>query len=494
MTRTVARICRALDGLPLAIELAASRSQSLSPAQIEDQLAQPLSIGARALRDLPDRQQSLQATIRWSYDLLTAGAQEVLRDAAVFLGGFTVAGAARRSPDGPVRAELDELLEASLVRRQADGDRFELLELVRAFALGRARGAASAGAEARARHRRYFAARRARRPARRSTRAERRASSQRRCWPITPTSARRCEDAIEAGDQESAIALALGLRPVWLAGMLRQESPGARRTPARPLLDPRRPTRSHSARGRVPRLQPEREDLASPARGRRRRDRRSRGGWRWRPATCSGWRSTRRDRDEMRRLRPSLLALITPETSATERSAGPITSSRSTRTSTGGWTSACEHASLSAEKAQEIGHEVMLASAVGDATARADGSRSTRSRSAALAEALELHAPVRACSRSSAFALWLVARYAAGVAPGDGRAVARACRADRRRARLPAVARERAARRDGRRCSGSRISARCSRTRHPSTTRPPSRRRSPGWPSETPPSWPRASR
>ena len=74
-TQTVARICRALDGLPLAIELAASRSHSLTPAQIAEQLAQPLSIGEHALRDLPDRQQTLEATIRWSYDLLTpAGA------------------------------------------------------------------------------------------------------------------------------------------------------------------------------------------------------------------------------------------------------------------------------------------------------------------------------------------------------------------------------------------------------------------------------------
>src|SRR5262249_31104208 len=69
-TSAVARICRALDGLPLAIELAASRSHSLTPAQIEGQLAQPLAIGRRGLRDLPVRQQSLQSAMRWSYELL----------------------------------------------------------------------------------------------------------------------------------------------------------------------------------------------------------------------------------------------------------------------------------------------------------------------------------------------------------------------------------------------------------------------------------------
>ena len=70
----IAEICRALDGLPLAIELAASRCRSLTPAQIASQLPRPLVIGEHGLRDLPDRQQSLEATIRWSYDLLTSGA------------------------------------------------------------------------------------------------------------------------------------------------------------------------------------------------------------------------------------------------------------------------------------------------------------------------------------------------------------------------------------------------------------------------------------
>jgi hypothetical protein len=61
----------ALDGLPLAIELAASRARTLTAEQIERQLARPLSVGDRGLRDLPDRQRTLEAAIRWSYDLLT---------------------------------------------------------------------------------------------------------------------------------------------------------------------------------------------------------------------------------------------------------------------------------------------------------------------------------------------------------------------------------------------------------------------------------------
>ena len=139
VSRTAAEICRALDGLPLAIELAASRSRSFSPGQIAEQIAMPLSIGENAIRDLPARQQTLQATIRWSYDLLTAGAQQVLRSAAVFLGGFTLP-ALEAVSDEPAGSEIDELLEASLVRRQSGDGRYELLELVRGV---RARPAAN---------------------------------------------------------------------------------------------------------------------------------------------------------------------------------------------------------------------------------------------------------------------------------------------------------------------------------------------------------------
>ncbi len=119
-------------------------------------MATPLSIGEHSIRDLPARQQTLQATIRWSYDLLTPGAQQVLRSAAVFLGGFTLP-ALEAVADGPAGAEVDELLEASLVRRQSGDDRYELLQLVRAFALDQLRLSEDASAQRR-RHRQYFAA------------------------------------------------------------------------------------------------------------------------------------------------------------------------------------------------------------------------------------------------------------------------------------------------------------------------------------------------
>lgn len=411
LTLTVAEICRALDGLPLAIELAASRSQWLTPAQIADQLARPLSIGAHALRDLPDRQQTLQATIRWSHDLLAPGAQKVLRSTAVFLGGFTVS-ALEAVAGAPVRSPLDELIEASLVRRQIDDGRYELLELVRAFALDELQSD-EAASDARTRHRRYFAALLA--PA--GEAFDEGGAPGELAAPLLADHANlrvALEDAIETGHQESAVALALGLRPLWLAGMLRQES---QELIARLLERFSLPGDNEIALLRAASFL---DGFSSGA-----------GPWNQRLATRAaeigdqealalatgnlfGHALNARDRDEMRRLRPTLLALITPDTSAKAL----------------GWTqyflaldayvdgrleSACEHATLSAEKAEAIGHEFMLASAIATrllAQSAHDGAIAQT----ALAETLEL---IRRPSVPplAAFGLWLVARYAAGVAP-----------------------------------------------------------------------------
>ena len=219
--RTVALICRALDGLPLAIELAASRASVLAPAQIAEQLMQPLSIGRRALRDLPDRQQSLGTTIRWSYDLLTPPAREALRSAGAFLGGFEPA-ALEAALSRTVGADLGELLETSLIRRGGDDRRLELLELVRAFALAELEHAGELGLT-RARLREYFAGR----AVAASEALDAGVSPGEAAAPLLADHANvraALENAVDAGDQPAAIALALGLRPVWFAGMLRQES------------------------------------------------------------------------------------------------------------------------------------------------------------------------------------------------------------------------------------------------------------------------------
>jgi predicted ATPase/DNA-binding SARP family transcriptional activator len=409
-TRTIAQVCRALDGLPLAIELAASRSLSLSPVQIADQLAQPLLIGEHALRDLPDRQQTLDATIRWSYDLLSEAGRHALRGAAVFLGGFTLP-ALEAITGAPTRACTDELLEAGLARRQSDDGRLELRVLVRAFALDEL-SAAGCAAEAHARHRQYFAG--LVEPATEAFDAG--GAPGEVAEPLLADHANlraALKDAIESGDQASAQALGLGLRPLWLAGMLRQEGqelvdrllerfslPGDREVSllrAVAFLD-----YSPSAKSwhrRLAARASEIGDLEALAMA---------------TGNLFGQALNARDREDMRRLRPELLALITPEASA--RSLG--------------WThyflaldayvderfqSAEEHAGLSIKKAREIGHEFMLAGAVGTRLL----SRSARDGAIdqpQLAEALEL---MRRPSVQplAAFALWLVARYAAGVAP-----------------------------------------------------------------------------
>ncbi|MGO9976489.1 MAG: ATP-binding protein [Solirubrobacteraceae bacterium] len=409
-TRTIARICRALDGLPLAIELAAARSQSLTPAQIADQITQPLSIGAHALRDLPDRQQTLQATIRWSYDLLSADTREALRSAAVFLGGFTHA-ALEAVVGGPAASQLDELLEASLVRRQSEGGRFELLELVRAFALDELERSGQ-GPDTRARHRRHFAAHVA--PA--SAAFDGGQAPGVLAAPLLADHANlraALEDALQTGDQQTALTLALGLRPLWLAGMLRQESeelverllerfsiPGDKEVA---LLIPVAFVNSYITATRWNRRVAARAAEIGDKEGQA-------------TALCNLFAQAinARDPDEMSRLRPELLALITPE--ASTKALGWIHYFLALDAYVeGSFESAFEHAALSAEKADAIGHEFMRGAAVG-ARLLARSARDEVITHEALGEALQL------MSRPSiqplaAFALWLVARYAAGVAP-----------------------------------------------------------------------------
>lgn len=410
-TRAFGAICRALDGLPLAIELAASRMGLVTTRQIEAQLTVPLWIGDHGLRDLPDRQQTLEATISWSYDLLTPSAQSALRGAGAFLGGFSPAAlAAVALQAGP--AQLDELLEAHLVRRQGDSDRFELLELVRAFALHRLEECGEL-ADSLARHRAYFRALVA--PLSEAFDAGQGPGELAAPFLADHPNVRAAlETALAAGDEDTTVALALGLRPLWLAGMLFQE---AQESVGR-ILD----------RFQVP---PEKEiwllravafldgfSARPPIWNRRLAARAAEFGDHEAFATATGnlfaHAINARDLDEMKQLRPSMLALITPESNARVR----------------GWThyflaldayvhgqidSACDHAAQSVNNAEEIGHEYMLASAVGTrmlAVSARDGVMVC----GALAEAIEcMRRP--SIAPLSAFALWLVARFAAGVDP-----------------------------------------------------------------------------
>lgn len=416
--RTAAEICGALDGLPLAIELAGARLAVLTPAQIADQLARPLSLGDHALRDLPERQQTLAATIRWSYDLLSAGAQETLRVAAVFRGGFDLP-ALEAVAGRELRSELQALVEASLVRRRPGDQRFALLELVRAFALDELEACGEAP-ETRARHRRHFAA---------SVGA---ASDEfDRAWAPAEIAApllidhsnlrAAFEDAIDSGDQVSALALGMGLRPVWFAANLGQECQDA--------IDRLCERFELTADTEIALLKAasffDHVD-ASAVRHcrftRRLRDLAAAAGDSEALATATfnlfATAINAHDRDEMRRLKPDLLELDSPATD--DRGLGWVHYFLALDAYIDGeLAQASEHAARSAELALATGHAFMQAGAAATrllAQSAQDGAIPQ----AALATTLDvMRRP--GIKPVDVIALWFVARYAAGFDPEAAR-------------------------------------------------------------------------
>lgn len=135
---SVAGICRSLDGLPLALELAAARVRILEPAALLQRLDHALDLLTSGDRDLPLRQRTLRATISWSYSLLTPDEQRTLRRLSTFHEGWTFEAMERvcYAEDERWRAldELESLVEKGLVRVIGQGERYTLLETIRAFA------------------------------------------------------------------------------------------------------------------------------------------------------------------------------------------------------------------------------------------------------------------------------------------------------------------------------------------------------------------------
>ncbi len=137
---SIVELCRALEGIPLALELAAARTRVLSPQAMVDRLEDRYQLLNRGFRgNVPDRQRSLEASVNWTYDLCSDAERRLWADLSVFRGGFDYDGA--EAVAGPDVADesfldvLDTLVERSVVWRQDDGGivRFRLLETLRLY-------------------------------------------------------------------------------------------------------------------------------------------------------------------------------------------------------------------------------------------------------------------------------------------------------------------------------------------------------------------------
>lgn len=156
----IAEICRQLDGLPLALELAAARVRALPVEQIAARLGDRFRLLTGGDRTALPRQQSLRALIDWSYDLLAEPERALLRRLSIFAGGWTLAAAEAVGAAGAVRAEdvldlLTHLVDKSLVVLEASGERYRMLATIRQYARERLE-AAGEKKSARTRHLAFY--------------------------------------------------------------------------------------------------------------------------------------------------------------------------------------------------------------------------------------------------------------------------------------------------------------------------------------------------
>ena len=156
--QAVAAICRRLDGLPLALELAAARLRLLSPDALLERLDHALDVLTSGRRDAHERQQTLRATIDWSHSLLSEHEQRLFRRMAVFAGGCTLADveAVCADPGSACLDELESLVDKALVQVDGQSDRLRMLQTIGEFASERLDLAGESG-EIAGRHARRYA-------------------------------------------------------------------------------------------------------------------------------------------------------------------------------------------------------------------------------------------------------------------------------------------------------------------------------------------------
>jgi predicted ATPase len=205
---TLIELTRALEGLPLAIEIAASRVRTYSPREMRDALAERFALltrqGQRGTRY--GRHASLEATIEWSWNLLSDAQQKFFAALSVFRGGFGSAAVEAVCGASDARAQLEALVAASLVRADVNasgGTRFSILDTLREFAQERL----GDGRVLRARHRAYFLELARQAAAADDAVAEREMANVKHAL-VT---------ALEDGDAAYALDLAVELRPYWEA-------------------------------------------------------------------------------------------------------------------------------------------------------------------------------------------------------------------------------------------------------------------------------------
>ena len=206
---TVETICRRLDGLPLAVELAAARTKLLAPERLLERLESALPILTGGARDAHERQRTLRATIEWSYDLLDDAGRELFARLSVFVGSFSIDAA-----EAVCDADLDclaSLVDYSLVKPVSDA-RFLMLETIREYAQEKL-VASDQEDEGRRRHAEFFAALAEEAYARRfAAEAE---------WvarlELDHDDLRGALDWLEANDQARALELAGALGWFWLS-------------------------------------------------------------------------------------------------------------------------------------------------------------------------------------------------------------------------------------------------------------------------------------